>query len=78
MIDIQFSKKIVIFSVFIVCAVLAGNFFLSWFGKETLSDVAVAVITMYGGFTTGGYFALTGCRDVSVNKYNRWVEEENK
>jgi hypothetical protein len=36
--------------------------------KIPLSDLSVAIVTIYGGFATGGYFTLCGFRDSSLNK----------
>ncbi|MCL2084868.1 MAG: hypothetical protein FWH06_06405 [Oscillospiraceae bacterium] len=67
----QFSKKICLFAMALTTAVLLGNFVLAWFGRETLSDVAIAVIGTFGGFITCGYFALSGARDCSANKHGK-------
>ena len=67
---IQFSKKVVIYSMALVPLTILGNFILSWCGKETLSEMTIAVITSFSAFITGGYFALSGVRDCSKNKYN--------
>lgn len=66
---IQFSKKVVIYSMALVPLTIFGNFMLSWFGKETLSEMTIAVITSFSAFITGGYFALSGVRDCSKNKH---------
>lgn len=66
----QFSKKICLFAMILVCIVLIGNFILAWNDKQTLSDVAITVIGTFGGFVTTGYFALSGARDCSKNKYH--------
>jgi len=67
---IQFSKKVVAYSMLLVVFTIIGNFILAWFGKETLSEMTVAVISSFSAFITGGYFALSGVRDCSKNKYN--------
>jgi hypothetical protein len=65
----QFSQKVCVFGLLLVTLALAANFVLIWFGREPMSDVTIAIITMFGGFATGGYFALSGIRDCSKNKY---------
>ena len=65
----QFSKKVCLYAMTIVALTIAGNFVLSWFDKNLLSDVAIAVIGTFGGFVCGGYFALSGARDWSTNKH---------
>lgn len=67
---VQFSKKVVVYSMLLVVFTIIGNFILAWFGKETLSEMTVAVVTSFSAFITGGYFALSGARDCSKNKYN--------
>ena len=67
---IQFSKKIVFYSMALVTLTVLGNFILAWCGKETLSEMTIAVITSFSAFITGGYFALSGARDCSKNKYH--------
>ena len=66
----QFSKKVVIYSMLLVPLTIFGNFILAWFGRETLSDMTIAVITSFSAFITGGYFALSGVRDCSKNKHH--------
>ena len=73
----QFSKKICLFAMILVCVVLTGNFILAWFDKQTLSDLAITVVTTFGGFVTCGYFTLSGARDCSLNKYSCKKMEEN-
>ena len=67
---IQFSKKVVIYAMLLVPLTILGNFILAWFGKETLSEMTIAVISSFSAFITGGYFALSGVRDCSKNKYH--------
>lgn len=67
---VQFSKKVVVYSMLLVVFTIIGNFVLAWFGKETLSEMTIAVVTSFSAFITGGYFALSGARDCSKNKYN--------
>ncbi|GHU92918.1 hypothetical protein FACS1894208_01130 [Clostridia bacterium] len=66
----HFSKKVCLYSLVLVAAVLLGNFVLAWSDKAPLNDITVAVIGTYGAFATGGYFALTGYRDGSKNKHD--------
>jgi hypothetical protein len=66
---IQFSKKVVIYSMTLVPLTILGNFILAWCGRETLSEMTIAVITSFSAFITGGYFALSGVRDCSKNKH---------
>ena len=66
---VQFSKKVVVYSMALVPFTILGNFILAWFGKQTLSDMAVAVISSFSAFITGGYFTLSGVRDCSKNKH---------
>jgi hypothetical protein len=65
----QFSQKICVFGVILVTAAWLVNFILLWFGREPMSDVTIAIVSMFGGFSTGGYFALAGVRDCSRNKH---------
>ena len=66
----QFSQVVVVYAMTLVAATILGNFILAWFGKETLSEMTIAVISTFSAFITGGYFALSGVRDCSKNKYN--------
>lgn len=66
---IQFSKKVVIYSMALVPLTILGNFLLAWFNKPTLSEMTIAVITSFSAFITGGYFTLSGVRDCSKNKH---------
>jgi len=70
----QFSKCICVFGLMLVFMALTGNFALLLFGRKSMSEVTVAVITCFGGFATGGYFALCAVRDCSKNKYG--IREE--
>ncbi|MCL2096838.1 MAG: hypothetical protein FWH10_08050 [Oscillospiraceae bacterium] len=65
----QFSQKVCVFGLILVTFAWLANFLLLWFDKMPMSDVTIAIITMFGGFATGGYFALSGVRDCSRNKY---------
>lgn len=67
---IQFSKKVVVYSMTLVPLTILGNFILAWCGRETLSEMTIAVITSFSAFITGGYFALSGARDCSKNKHH--------
>lgn len=69
----QFSQLVVVYAMSLVAATILGNFILAWYGKETLSEMTIAVITSFSAFITGGYFALTGVRDCSKNKHH--IEE---
>ena len=66
----QFSQKVCVFGLILVTFAWVANFLLLWFGREPMSEVTIALITMFGGFATGGYFALSGVRDCSKNKYH--------
>lgn len=74
----QFSKKICVYGMFLVTITILGNFMLIWFGRDALSDMAISVVSMFGGFATGGYFALSGVRDCSVNKYGNRSDQNGK
>lgn len=65
----QFSKKVVLYAMALVPFTILGNFLLAWYGKQTLSEMVIAVITSFSAFITGGYFALSGARDCSKNKH---------
>ena len=65
----QFSQKICVFGLILIVAVIAANFALLWFGHEPMTDVTTISISVFGGFATGGYFALSGIRDCSKNKH---------
>jgi len=71
---LQFSQKICVFGLILIVAVVAANFILLWFGREPMTDVTTISITVFGGFATGGYFALCGVRDCSKNKHG--IKEE--
>ena len=66
---IQFSKKVVVYAMTLIPVAVCGNFVLAWFGRETLSEMVIAIITAFSAFITGGYFALSGVRDCSKNKH---------
>ena len=73
----QFSQKMVfvsaIYGLLIVVAALAANFILLWHDKQPMPQETITTITVYGGLITalsgGGYLALTGVRDCSLNKH---------
>jgi hypothetical protein len=65
----QFSQKVCVFGLILVLLAWGANFILLWFDKPPMSDVTIAIISMFGGFATGGYFMLSGVRDCSRNKY---------
>lgn len=73
----QFSKKVVVYSMTLIPLCILGNFVLAWCGRETLSDMAIAVIGSFSAFITGGYFTLSGVRDCSRNKYHIEGDVEN-
>lgn len=66
---LEFSKKMVIAAYAVVILCILSSVTLSFFDKEPLSDITMAVITCFGGFVTSGYFLLSGSRDNSKNKY---------
>ncbi len=63
------SKWHLIFANFMVLAVYVSNFVLVWFDKMPMSDIAIAIITAYGGFATGGYYAQNILLKQSLNKH---------
>ncbi len=73
----EFSKLHVIFADALVGFVFLANIVLTMLDKMPLSDLSVTIVTIYGGFATGGYFTLCGFRDASLNKNGlRIVEGE--
>jgi hypothetical protein len=71
----EFSKLHVIYADALVAFVWVSTVLLAYFDKQTISDVAVAIITIYGAFATGGYFAQNSIRSVSSNNVDRsWIE----
>lgn len=72
--DFQFSKLHVIFADFLVLFVYMVSAVLSFLDKQPISDVAIAIITVYGAFATGGYFTLCGVRDCSKNKHANKID----
>ena len=64
----QFSKLHVIFADGIVLFVYIVSATLSFMDKQPISDVAIAIITVYGAFATSGYFVQNIARDTSLNK----------
>ena len=73
----QFSKLHVIFADLLVAFVYISNFFLVTKGLPPVSDIAVTIITIYGGFATGGYFTQNCVRDCSKNKHGIKIDEYN-
>jgi len=73
----QFSQKVCVFGLFLITVTLAVNSTLLWFGREPMSDVSITVVTVFGGFATGGYFALSGVRDCSLNKLKAKLHNDN-
>ena len=65
---VQFSKLHVVFADCLVAFVYMTNFILAWHDKQSISGIAVAIITIFGAFATGGYFTLCAVRDTSLNK----------
>lgn len=65
---VQFSKLHVIFADFIVFFVFVVSAYISIRNSQPISDVSIAIITVYGAFATGGYFTLCAVRDCSLNK----------
>lgn len=74
----EFSKLHVIFADALVGFVFLANIGLSIFDKMPLSDLSVQIVTIYGGFATGGYFALCGFRDHSLNKHGLRIIDDKK
>ena len=77
----QFSQKVCVFGLVLIAVTLAANFALIWSGRPHMSDLSIVIVTVFGGFATGGYFALSGARDLSRNKHadklNRFNVENN-
>ena len=73
----QFSQKVCVFGLLLITATLAVNSTLLWFGREPMSDLAITVVTVFGGFATGGYFALSGVRDCSLNRLKARLHDDN-
>jgi hypothetical protein len=74
----EFSKLHVIFADSLVAFVYITNIALSLLDKMPLSDLSVAIITIYGGFATSGYFALQGFRSASLNKNKLRIAEDSE
>jgi hypothetical protein len=64
----SFSKIHVLFADFLVFYVYTMSAALSYLDKQPISDVAIAIITVYGAFSTGGYFAQNIALKQSLNK----------
>jgi len=65
----QFSQKVCVFGLVLIAVTLVANFVLLWVGRQHMSDLSITIVTVFGGFATGGYFALSGARDLSRNKH---------
>lgn len=75
----QFSKGHVVFADFLVFYVYTVSALLSLGDKQPISDIAIAIITAYGAFATGGYFALNAIRDCSINSVTKCeIEHKSK
>ena len=72
----QFSQQVCVFGLVLVTFAWIANFLLLWFGREPMSDVTMTIISVFGGFATGGYFMLSGVRDCSRNKYAKELREK--
>ncbi len=72
---LEFSQMHVVFADTLVFLVFIINALLAWFEKAQISDVAVAIVNIYGAFATGGYFALQGARHCSKNKHGVTLAE---
>jgi len=76
---LEFSQRMTlvsaIFSMLIVIAVHSANFMLLWNDRQPMAQETISTVTIYGGITStltlGGYFALTGVRNCSVNKHGK-------
>ncbi|GHU95800.1 hypothetical protein FACS1894208_09280 [Clostridia bacterium] len=66
----QFSKCVCIFGLVLISIWLAGVFLLAWFDKNPLDATTNIIVMTFGGFATGGYYALAGVRDCSKNRNN--------
>ncbi|MDR0906487.1 MAG: hypothetical protein LBN00_10015 [Oscillospiraceae bacterium] len=73
----QFSKFVCCFGMVLVPIVYFMDFALSLLGKEPLGETTRSVITIFGGFCTGGYFTLTGARDLSLNKHGVKINNDD-
>jgi hypothetical protein len=69
----EFSQKVCIIGLCMVGFMLLSNVALAYLGRQLLNDITVACITCFGGFATGGYYALAGARDASLNKHGMRV-----
>lgn len=64
----EFSQLHVVFADALVAFVYISSVWLVSNGYQPISDVATAIITVYGSFATVGYFTLCGVRNCSRNK----------
>jgi hypothetical protein len=65
----QFSQKVCVFGLALAALAWLAHFLLLWNGREGMSDITTAIISIFGGFATCGYFVLSGVRDCSRNKH---------
>ncbi len=65
----EFSKAHVVFADALVAIVYITNMVLAMLDKIPVSDLAVTIVSIYGGFATGGYFTLCAIRDTSLNRH---------
>jgi hypothetical protein len=72
----EFSQKVCIIGLCMVGFMLLSNVALAYLGRQLLNDITVACITCFGGFATGGYYALAGTRDASLNKWGLRVPDD--
>ena len=68
---LETSKVVLYFSLVFVTATWASNLVLAWFNKPMMSDVTIQSFLVFGGFVTGGYYALQGYRNGSINRVER-------
>ena len=75
----QFSKLHVIFAnglvAFAYFTSTLANYTLSVLDKQQIDfSLALALVTVYGGFATSGYFIQNCVRDTSKNKHKRCAD----
>jgi hypothetical protein len=58
-----------------MASAVLGNFALAWFGRETLSDMVMALISFVTIFVQGGYITQNIFRDTSLNKHGIHLPE---
>lgn len=71
----QFSKIHVIFADCLVAFVWISWVMLQLLDKTVPSDLAMSLVSIYGSFATGGYFAVNAIRDTSLNKHGIHVPQ---